>query len=338
MSRFSPKIRCKLTGNMPERALLRLRRAEIRLYSVKKTQKNTIVFAVTPKDAQKVFAIYPNVCYNIKGYTPYTVQKLPETGAAKLYKTLRRRLALLLGAAVAVAGLYLADGFVLGIEVTGDISYAREARLALAEAGLTAFSRYPYGSENQICAKLMALPDVEFCSLQKYGFWAQVELRLGDFSKPQPQTGAMYAQYTGKLLSVAVLRGTPLKKEGDSVLCGEPLVSDILPKGEGQVCDERVNIIARVRIACTYQAVIEAENPDAAFMSAYLEISRYGEPNITEYSVTLANTPSQKTEDVSKNFAPITQNTPRERVQNGTPKTAYAVQIVFLAVQSMNMT
>ena len=58
------KIRLKIQGNMPERALLRLRRAEIPLYEVKKSQKNAILVSVKRKDVQKVFAIYPNLCYN----------------------------------------------------------------------------------------------------------------------------------------------------------------------------------------------------------------------------------------------------------------------------------
>ena len=56
--------RVLLEGWMPERALLRLRRAQIPLYNVKKIAKNRILFRVKRKDVEKIFAIYPNICYN----------------------------------------------------------------------------------------------------------------------------------------------------------------------------------------------------------------------------------------------------------------------------------
>ena len=53
-----------LEGLMPERALLRLRREGIAVYDAKKIEKNQILFRIKRKDSEKVFAIYPNVCYN----------------------------------------------------------------------------------------------------------------------------------------------------------------------------------------------------------------------------------------------------------------------------------
>ena len=58
------KDRLQIEGIMPERALLRLRRAQIPLYNVKKIAKNRILFRVKRKDVEKIFAIYPNICYN----------------------------------------------------------------------------------------------------------------------------------------------------------------------------------------------------------------------------------------------------------------------------------
>ena len=54
-----------IEGLMPERALLRLRRAQIPIYNLKKIKKNQILFTVKRKDVEKVFAIYPNLCYNV---------------------------------------------------------------------------------------------------------------------------------------------------------------------------------------------------------------------------------------------------------------------------------
>ena len=70
--------RLLIEGIMPERALLRLRREKIAVYNVKKRGKTQILLSVKRKDTQKVFAIYPNVCYNDNAYSPYSVKKLGE--------------------------------------------------------------------------------------------------------------------------------------------------------------------------------------------------------------------------------------------------------------------
>ena len=70
MPAFGYKVRLQLTGIMPQRALLRLRRAQIPLFSVTKTDEKTLRFCVWKKDEEKVFAIYPKVCYNIGEYSP----------------------------------------------------------------------------------------------------------------------------------------------------------------------------------------------------------------------------------------------------------------------------
>ena len=61
-----------LEGLMPERALLRLRREGIAVYDAKKIEKNQILFRIKRKDSEKVFAIYPNVCYNNSVYIPFS--------------------------------------------------------------------------------------------------------------------------------------------------------------------------------------------------------------------------------------------------------------------------
>ena len=72
-----------LEGNMPERALLRLRRAEIPLFVIKKVAKNRILFSVKKKDCEKVFAIYPNMCYNNSANAAYKVKALGAEGVGK---------------------------------------------------------------------------------------------------------------------------------------------------------------------------------------------------------------------------------------------------------------
>ena len=80
----------------------------------------------------------------------------------------------------------------------------------------------------------------------------------------------MLAKHDGNVLSMTVLRGTALKKVGDVVRKGETLVEDhFTTEDGGQV---RVDIIARVCIACVWEGEIEAESEEEAFAKAYLAL------------------------------------------------------------------
>ncbi len=270
MSFWEWKERFLLEGIMPERGLLRLKRAGISLYNVKKTQKNRILFEVKRKDSEKVFAIYPNVCYNNPVYSAYAVQRTAAFGIAKYVAWAKRRVGILLGGLLCMLLVLLSQSFVFDIQFTGTNIYAREAKMALEEAGITPFKPYVKGKEDVVCAKLLALQDVEFCSVKKIGHRVVVETRLSPFSERRKKQGVMSATHSGRITAMTVLRGSPLKSVGDEVRRGEPLVGDWLEGVDGgQV---RVEIIARVRIACTRESVIEADTPEEAFAIAYLAL------------------------------------------------------------------
>ena len=143
-----PRVRIAIDGIMPERALLRLKRAGICLYNIQKPQKTRILFTVKKKDCEKVFAIYPSVCYNNNGYTPYTAKKIGALGLAKVSERLKNRVGLLLGVLFFCSATLYADAFVFGVEFIGSEIYAREVYTALKEQGITPFARYPKGKEH----------------------------------------------------------------------------------------------------------------------------------------------------------------------------------------------
>ncbi len=259
-----------LEGIMPERALLRLKRAGIPLYNVKKAQKNRILFQVKRKDSEKVFAIYPNVCYNNRVYSAYAVRRTAEFGIAKYITIAKRRVGMLLGGLLCMLLVLLSQPFVFEIEFTGTDIYAREAKMALEEAGIALFRPYAAGKEDLVCARLLALDNVEFCSVRKRGHRIVVETRLSPFPKYEKRQGVMSAGHSGTITAMTVLRGSPLKRLGDEVRRGDALVADYVEGIDGgQV---RVEIIARVRIACTWAGVVEADSPEEAFAIGYLAL------------------------------------------------------------------
>ena len=283
MGFFSLREKILVEGIMPERALLRLRRAGIDVYNVKKTQKNQILFSVKKKDSEKVFAIYPNVCYNSNGYSPYVARKVGAEGLARLLSRGKDRIGLVLGALLFCGCTLFSDTLVLGVEFTDTDVYAREAYAALEEYGIRPFSGYERGNEDLICAKLLSLDGVEFCSVKKSGCRVLVEIRLASFQEPSKKNGDMTAAHTGKLLSLTVLRGTALKKTGEEVRVGEPLVGGYFETVEGE--KRTVAPIARAYIACTYEAEVAAADGETAFAECYLSLGLTEKDEITGTSI-----------------------------------------------------
>lgn len=260
-----------IEGVMPERALCKLKRAGIAVYNAKKTQKNRILLSVKKKDIEKVFAIYPKVCYNINGYSPYTVGRIGAEGMGKPLAFIKKRLWFLAGSFLFCACTLFADSFVFGVEIVGSSVYKREVYEQLEAHGIKPFKRYDGSETDSVCSKLLSLDSVEFCSVKKSGLFVRVEMRLDDTPIRKFTDGDMVAAHTGEVVAITALRGTPLKKKGDKVQAGETLVGGWFSPAEGeQVC---VEPIARASIACVYEAEIEAESAESAFASAYLALS-----------------------------------------------------------------
>lgn len=262
--------RIALEGVMPERALLRLKRAGIAVYNVKKPQKNRLLFSVNKKDSEKVFAIYPDMCYNKNVYSPFFVKRAGAEGLLSLVRRLKNRIGILVGALAFCACTTYFDGWVFGVEYVGTDVYAREAAIVLEEYGVKPFSRYAGGNEDIVCAKLLALDGVEFCSVQKRGLKVRVEMRLSSFPKHTLQSGDMTAERSGRLVALTVLRGTALKAVGDEVTAGEALVGGYFQAESGERSE--VAPVARARIACTYEESLEASSAEEAFAKAYLAL------------------------------------------------------------------
>ncbi len=259
-----------IEGIMPERALSKLQREGICVYHAKKLKKNQILLSVNKKDTEKVFAIYPNVCYNISVYSPYTAKRAGSEGLLAALDWSRKRLGVFIGAILFLSATLVCNRFVFKIDVTGTDSYHREVLCALEESGIRKFSIYPRGKEQEVAAKILSFDDVSYCSVEKSGMTVRVELRLSAFSKPDPQTGDMTAKHSGTILQAAVLRGTFLKNVGDSVEAGEPLVGAYLTSETGE--QTPVTAIARVTLSCVYDEIVVAETAEEAFASAYLAI------------------------------------------------------------------
>lgn len=278
--------RIQIEGIMPERALIRLKRAGIPLYDVNKTDKNKLLLRVKRKDMHKIFAIYPSLDEDER--RAYAVTKMGGVGSARIVDFCKTRAGFLLGGLAFCILTLVADTFVFQIEFVGTDVYARETAQALEESGIRLFAPYKEEQEDVITAKLLSLDYVEFCSVQKVGGRVRVETRLSPFTANRLSKGEMRAKHTGEIRSITVLRGSAMKKAGDTVTKGEILVADsFFIEEKGQV---RVEPIARVTIACVYEGEYEGlTSEEQVFAEAYLALDLQENDEIKEVRITQLN-------------------------------------------------
>ena len=267
---FTFRRRIEIQGEMPWRALLKLQRAKIPVYQAQKTQKNRLILLVNAKDIQKVFAIYPKMCYNNNTNSAYHVRDLGGIGLQKAVDFFKNRLAFVLGAALFCICSLGIEPYVFGVEIIGTQIYKREILQTLETNGVRAFSKYHEKNQDLLTSQLLALDGVEFCSVQKKGGRVVVEMRLSPFAKQKTEQGDMCSLRSGKILSFAVLRGTPLKKVGEEIQAGDKLVGGYFQTLSGEY--KGVAPIARVCIACNYAQDVTAESEQQAFAIAYLQL------------------------------------------------------------------
>ena len=107
------------------------------------------------------------MCYNIDGYTPYTVKKLGAVGFGKGVEKARKRIGFGIGVLLFCVITAFSSDYVFGVEFTASSVYAREAYIAMEECGIALGKRYDNKNADLFCAKMLALDGVEFCSIKK---------------------------------------------------------------------------------------------------------------------------------------------------------------------------
>lgn len=286
-------VRMSIVGLSPERMLSKIRRLGVGLYRIKKIEKDCLYFSVSKKDEPRVRAL-ENSAYKIS-----TVEK------TEMLKTLKRRISLLVGGILFLAITCLSNSFVFAIDVVGAEGLEREVKDILSENGVRIFSPYKR-NEEKLSSQILKLDGVAFCSVKKLGTSLKVEVLRAPFERVQQEKGNMLSSVSGTLLSLTVLSGTPLKKAGDSVKSGEPLVGAYLLTEDGKYREEKV--VASAEFLVCYETEIACESAQIAYIRACFK--GLGEIPSTEQIL-------QKTV---------------EKTDGG-----YYVKIDYTAVQSMNL-
>ncbi len=244
-----------------QRALDKLVRENIPVFSARKTQKNTITFEVASKDLEKVFAILRGSCYN--------VSKVRFRGLTLLYKKCLGAIGLLIGAVLFCLLVVGAQTRILKIEVVGSGEYYKSQILSvLEESGVKRFSQKPENTA-LLSAQILSLPRVSYCSFKCEGGILTVDVRVNEEYATLP-IEPLLAPAKGKVEELTVVRGMPRVNVGDTVEEGQTVVDGVALYGERE---RAVVVIARVKVS--FPVSEEFGGPEEqAKLSAYL---KYGE-------------------------------------------------------------
>lgn len=246
-----------------ELALKKLKKAEIAVFDCKKSGAE-LLFCVKDKDVKKVFAIFDKPCYNIK------VDK--KSYATRFFNFICLRAGLVAGALLFIAAAFIANSFVLKIEVSGSGSYLEsEVRRIVSEEGAGEFKPFSAFNGSSATGRILSLPQVTFCNIQKKGSVLVVDVQVDEEHYGSVVRDDLKSDCDGVVRRVVAVCGTAAVSAGDSVKKGDSLIYAHTLAGE-----ETVSCIAAgyAEIECArtaeYFADCESEENTKAALSSVL--------------------------------------------------------------------
>lgn len=254
-----------------EAALKKLQKAEIGVYDCKK-DGTRFIFSVKDKQLKKVFAIFAKPCYNV------TV-----VGASKrnrLLNTLFTRVGLILGAALFVIFAVVSNSFILKITVSGSGSYlSPEVRRILYETGVAEYRLYSGFDAPSATGKILALPRVTFCNIEKHGSVLIVDVQVDEEHGGAVYRDSLASDRSGIVRKVVAICGTAVVEEGDSVKKGDTLIAARALAGDKDV--ESI-AVGYVELECSgsveYFALTQS---DDSLKAAYASVLLYADEILT---------------------------------------------------------
>ena len=251
-----------------ETALKKLNKVNIAVYKLKKRGVN-VYFAVEEEYKQKVFAIFSHPCYNIG------IRR--ESAKTRFLKFFSRRFGLVAGAAVFLAACVLSNVLVLKIKVVGSGSYLSPQVIAAAEECGARRGTFCSGLDKPLLtSRILALPQVSFCSVQKKGSYLVIEVATDDEHSAQTNFNPLVANTDGEVYRLVVLSGTAEKAEGNTVQSGETLIGAYRLTESGESQPALAVGFAEIKRTATLTVFFENES-DKNLASAYAATALYSD-------------------------------------------------------------
>ncbi len=213
-----------------ETALKKLNKVNIAVYKLKKRGVK-VYFAVEEEYTQKVFAIFAHPCYNV------SIRR--RSAKMRFWNFLGKRFGLAAGAALFLAACISANSLVLKIKVTGNGSYLSPQVIAAAnECGVRCGTPCSALDKPLLTSRILSLPQVTFCSVQRKGSYLVIEVRTDEQHSPLTDSKSLVSDCGGEVHRLVVLSGTAEKAEGETVSSGETLIGAyrLTESGERQPC------------------------------------------------------------------------------------------------------
>lgn len=122
--------------------------------------------------------------------------------------------------------------------------------------------------------------------MQKKGGVIVVGVEVNAETPAKVSARSLEAAFSGKILQLVCIRGTPLYKEGDTVEKGATLVAGYVDYGEGGTVRREVTAIAKAVLECEISYEYESkEESDKALADAYAAATlEIGDAEILEKS------------------------------------------------------
>lgn len=215
----------EVTATM-ETALKKLSKANIAVYKLKK-RSSRVQFGVRQEYVEKVFAIFSHPCYN-------TVI-IKNSGVTRLKLFLQKRFGLIAGAVVFIAAAVISGNTVLKIKIVGNGGYLERQIISIAsECGAREWSFCRNLDAPLMQSKIMALPDVNFCSVKRDGAYLLIDVRTEEEHTSKADCKPLTANVSGEVYRLVAICGTPERKEGDGVSVGEVLIGAYELSADGE--------------------------------------------------------------------------------------------------------
>ncbi len=253
----------------PETALKKLTKADIAVFKLKK-HGSTLTFGVLQEYSEKVFAIFSHPCYNV------TVKR--HSAKTRAITFLKRRFGLVIGALVFTAAAVLSGNVVMRIKVVGNGSYLSERIISIAkECGAREWSLCAKLDSPLMQAKILALPDVNFCSVQREGAYLIIDVRTEEEHTARVNYQPLKAGVSGEVYRIVAICGTAERAQGDKVNAGDVLIGayELTEEGESNPCLAVgfAEITASASLSLYYEKESE-ENTEEALKAAALYSDR----------------------------------------------------------------
>lgn len=256
----------------PEAALKKLAKADIAVYRLKK-RASRLSFGVNSQYIEKVFAIFAHPCYN-------TVirRKSPQM---RLKSFLSTRFCLIIGAVLFTVAAISSGNMVMRIKVVGSGSYLKERIVAVAnECGAREWSFCRGLDAPMLQSRVMALPSVSFCSVQREGAYLIIDVRTEEEHSAKLDYKPLQTDVGGEVYRIVAICGTAERAAGDKVSAGDVLIGayELNADGEATECAAVgfAEISAHASISLFYSEENE-ENTQAALKAAALYSDRITE-------------------------------------------------------------